>query len=391
MRSAQSIVTDIMNKFYDVKETKSAVLVKDDRFREDATRSGTHRTISDRPLTTYKDVVYNIEEYMKIYEENKEQSERRGFKRWIWQKLEKNELVHYGLTKDQLSLTEKKLYTQRRFLEISVLYDKITGNTIPLKDLIISVNHSPHRYYGEIQNRVNTLIDEATNEELVPLFMTITLPSEYHPFKLINKKLVKNQKFNGTRPREAAKMLTKRFAMLRNDRALREIPKNQRIYFGVVEPYQSGTPHKHILFYVPKWSTSRVIEAFKRLFPQKGNDIQYDLRNAGAYVMKYVNKTLPNSQGKSRTKKAKYLNAWYAHNRITRFSSSRTLAPLYLYRLLYNQYTLKALTRMRKEKRLRVYATVDKPDVILEIFDGDELVYMKNENYTLEKHRGGGL
>lgn len=356
-----------------------------------ATTTHTH-TQSDAKaslLTTYKEVVYNIGEYLKEHDRYDEQDfQKKEFKYRLWKNLEDNKLVYYGLTKSQLTHIETKLRIQRSFLEISVLYDKITGNTIPLKGLIISANHSPHRYYGEIQNRVNTLIGEATQKELVPLFMTLTLPSEYHPFKLINKELIRNPKFNGTSPREAVKILTKRFAKLRNDRVFREMPKDQRIYFRVNEPHQSGTPHTHILFYVPQWSVERVIEAFKRLFPQKGNDIQYDLRNAGAYVMKYVNKTLPNSQGKSRTKKAKYLNAWYTHSRITRFSSSRTLAPLYLYRLLYKQYTLKALTRMRNDKRLRVYASVDKPDVILEIFDGDELVYLKNENYTIEKHRG---
>jgi len=31
---------------------------------------------------------------------------------------------------------------------------------------------------------------------------------------------------------------------------------------------------------------------------------------------------------------------------------------------------------------------VDDLNKIVEIFDGEELVYMKNENFTLEKHRG---
>jgi len=88
------------------------------------------------------------------------------------------------------------------------------------------------------------------------------------------------------------------------------------------------------------------------------------------------------------SKKDRYLNAWYSHHRVTRFSSSRTLAPLYLYRLLHHRYSLRALTKLRKDNVIRVLRPVDDLDKIAEIFEGEELIYMKNENYTLEKHRG---
>lgn len=339
-------------------------------------------------LTTYKEVVYNFQENQKDYEQIKSNLDRITFKRRIWQNLSNKSIIYYGLTKKQLEVNETKLMLQRRFLNLSTLYDKQTGNMIPLRDLVISANHSPHRYYSEVQNRVNTLVGEAERKNLVPIFMTITLPSEYHPFKLINKKLVTNPKFDGTSPREAVKALTKRFARLRNDRALRDIGKDNRMYFRVNEPHQSGTPHTHILYYIPKESVTRVISAFKRLFPQKGNDIQTNLRSAVAYVMKYINKTLPKSKSDKLSKKDRYLNAWYSHHRVTRFSSSRTLAPLYLYRLLHHRYSLRALTKLRKDGRIRIFAPVDDLNKIVEIFEGEELIYMKNENYSLDKHRG---
>jgi len=339
-------------------------------------------------LTTYKEVVYNFAKNQKDYEQIQSNLDRIAFKRRIWQNLSNKKIIYYGLTQKQLEVNENKLLLQRRFLNLSVLYDKQTANMIPLHDLVISANHSPHRYHAEVQNRVNTLIGEAERKELVPLFMTITLPSEYHPFKLVNKKLVENPKFDGTPPREAVKALTKQFARLRNDRALRDIEKENRIYYRVNEPHQSGTPHTHILYYVPKESVNRVISVFKRLYSDKGNDIKSDLRNAGAYVMKYINKTLPKSKEGKLSKKDKYLNAWYSHHRITRFSSSRTLAPLYLYRLLHHRYSLRALTKLRKEGRIRVFAPVDDLNKIAEIFEDEELIYVKNENYTLEKHRG---
>jgi hypothetical protein len=260
---------------------------------------------------------------------------------------------------------------------------------IPLKDLVISANHSPHRYYAEVQNRVNTLIEDAELKNLVPVFMTLTLPGEFHPYRMNGKKLVPNHRFNGTPPREAVKELTRRFARLRNDRSLRDIPKDQRIYFRVNEPHQSGTPHTHILYFIPPESVGRVVEAFHRLFPGKGNDIQTDIYNPVGYMMKYILKTLPRSAKSRRRKKSRYLHAWYSHNRITRFSSSRTLAPLYLYRLLYKRYSLRALTRLWRNRDIRVFRPIDDLDTIAEIFEGDDLIYMRNDNFTLEKHRGG--
>jgi len=339
-------------------------------------------------LTTYKEVVYNFAEYKRDSEQIKSNLDHISFKKQIWKNLDDKKIICYGLTKKQLEINETKIALQRRFLNLSVLYDKQTANMIPLKDLVISPNHSPHRYHAEIQNRVNTLIGEAERKGLVPIFMTITLPSEYHPFRLRNKTLERNPKFNGTPPKEAVKALTKRFAKLRNDRALRDIEKDNRMYFRVNEPHQSGTPHTHILYYIPKESISRVKNAFKRLYPEKGNDIQSNLRNDAAYVMKYINKTLPKSKADKLTKKDRYLNTWYSHHRVTRFSSSRTLAPMYLYRLLHHRYSLRALTKLRKENVIRVFRPIDDLTKIAEIFEGEELIYVKNENYTLEKHRG---
>jgi len=310
----------------------------------DQARSATLRAGVARSLTTYKEVVYNFEKYKEDYEKLSSNLQRSEYRQRVWRYLSEKKIVHYGLTQKQLEMTEQKLDLQRRFLNLSILYDKITGNMIPLRDLIISPSHSPHRYHSEIQNRIHTLTEVAEQKGLVPLFMTITLPSQYHPFKLVDKKLVPNPKYD-------------------------------------------GTPHTHILYYVPKDAVERVKKAFKRLYPQKGNDIQSGLRSAAAYVMKYINKTLPRSKAKRLSKKEKYLNAWYSHHRITRFSSSRTLAPMYLYRLLYSRYSLKALTRLVNNHRIRVFRPIDDLNKIAEIFEDEELIYMKNDNYTLEKHR----
>ena len=89
--------------------------------------------------------------------------------------------------------------------------------------------------------------------------------------------------------------------------------------------------------FVPKSSVDRVVNAFKRLFDDRANDIQTNIENVTSYIIKYINKTLPLSKKENLSKNEKYLNAWYCKHTIIRFNCSRTLAPLSLYRLLHEK------------------------------------------------------
>ncbi len=292
----------------------------------------------------------------------------------------------YGLTSKDYQQVQQKLKNQRDFLRYSYLYDKVLEKRLPLESIVISAYHNPERYYAEIQNRVNTLVNEAQRRGLVPIFMTLTLPGEYHRMKHDRfGNLVENEDYNGTEPREAVKVLTKMFAKLRQDRVLKELSKEERIYYRVNEPHKDGTPHTHILLYVPADRVARVIRAFRRLFDPKANDIQTDIKDASAYVMKYINKTLPLSKKEKLSDTERYLNAWYSKHRIIRFNSSKTLAPLKLYRLLYRRFSLCALTKLHRNKELTIYVPIDDDNKIMEIFDGDELLYMRNENFIINR------
>jgi len=293
----------------------------------------------------------------------------------------------YGLSEGDLISVKQKIRKQNNFLNYSYLMDNHSGQTFSLKECIVSSNHNPKRYHGEIQNRINTLEKEATEAGLTPVFLTMTLPGEFHPTKQTRTKAtIRNPKYNGVEPKEAVKVLTKMFGKLRHDRALKELTKMQRMYYRVNEPHKDGTPHTHILLFIPADRIARVERAFYRLFNPKGNKFVKDIRNAASYIMKYINKTLPMSK-EQRTKEDEYLNAWYIKNRVNRFCSSRSTAPMYLYRMLHNHYTLYALTQVRKRKELKVLCYVG-DDKIQEIWHGEELLFMRDENFTLHTIRG---
>lgn len=285
----------------------------------------------------------------------------------------------YGLTADDLKVAKAKIKAQSDFLEYSYIKNSSTGQQFSLKDCIVSSNHNPHRYYGEIQNRINTLEQEATNANLTPVFLTLTLPSEFHKMKTTrNGKLIKNPRYNGTEPKEAVKILTKMWARLRHDRSLKDLTKMQRMYYRVNEPHKDGTPHTHILLFIPSERIDRVEKAFNHLYNKKANKFEKNIRSATSYIMKYINKTLPMSK-KKLTKQDEYLNAWYIKNRVNRFCASRSTAPMYLYRMINHRYTLYALTQVQKGNSLKILVTLD-TEKIMEIWDDGELLYMRNEN-----------
>ena len=300
---------------------------------------------------------------------------------------------YYGMTQKDFEQVQRKLKKQDEFLKTTFYHDKIRNVDIPLKNLIVSANHNPNRYYAQIQNIVNTMALEAKVNQLTPIFMTVTLPSEYHKMRKHKRtgKLIRNPKFidDGLHtPREGAKELTRMIAKLRNERTLRKIPKDFKHYYRVNEPHEDGTPHAHILMFVPAMYVEGIEKSFNRLFKnttqtKKANDIQLVVNNAPAYVMKYINKTLPLSKQDTLSEKDKYINAWYSHNKIRRFCSSRTLAPMTLYKLLNSRYTLRQLTHKKRSGELREIVLADDRTKIMELFDGDELIYEKNINFSI--------
>jgi len=294
---------------------------------------------------------------------------------------ENDVIKHYGLTESDFDFVSLKLKIQKEFLNSHYLFDTTKKTKIFLSEVIISSNHNANRYYAQVQNRVNTLNKVAKKMNLVPLFLTLTLPSRFHPQKQkskYDKTLIDNPKFDGTSTRQASKYLTKMFKKLRDDRAYRG---GKKIYFRVVEPHKDGTPHTHILLFVKKNRVEKMIDAFHRLYPSKTNKIETDIKSGASYIMKYINKTLPLSKQKNLSQSDKYLNAWYAKNRIVRFSSSRTLAPLKIYKLLHQKFDLYALTEAISNQKIQIIT--DDSDKIIKILSGSELLYTKNENLVI--------
>jgi len=143
----------------------------------------------------------------------------------------------------------------------------------------------------------------------------------------------------------------------------------------------------HILLFIPKDHIDRVEIAFKRLFIQVGNKFEKNILSASSYIMKYINKTLPMSKGQI-SESEQYINAWYIKHRVNRFCSSRSTAPMYLYRLLHKRFTLFGLTQVHKGDSLRFGVSIDDEKKIMRIWDDHELIYSSHDNISVKTIRG---
>ncbi len=100
----------------------------------------------------------------------------------------------YGLSEIAKQETLNKVKKSKEYIETHGL--EFEGKFIPFAVLTKNAWHNSHKYVAELQNRANSLSKYATDKGLVNIFITLTLPSEYHKMKTLKSgKLIHNPKF----------------------------------------------------------------------------------------------------------------------------------------------------------------------------------------------------
>lgn len=237
--------------------------------------------------------------------------------------------LKYNLTLSDIQTVDKKIEYQKKFLEEFVLdcFDK----DFNLLDSSMSANINPKKYFAEVNNRVNSLFKYAQMLDLYPVFLTQTCPPQFH---------INSKKYDGSSVRDSVRYLSSRWASFLRLKIFKNIKKainHNMIYIRVIEPHKDGTPHAHVLIFIPKNFILPLKKVFKRHFSVDGaSKLAQDYRytwsghsgGAVAYIMKYINKTFKHALEDKMTLEAYY----YAFHSIRRFTTSQTLLPLYVHR-----------------------------------------------------------
>ena len=284
----------------------------------------------------------------------------------------------FGITSKSRKVALQKVDNTRLFLDNNFV--EIGGESFAYSQFFKNSFINADRYIAEINNRVNSLYNYARSRELENLFLTLTLPSEYHSLKTLQSgKVVTNKKYGGRKilftckhpitkkkikfnnpkenrekhyPKQASKQLSKMFKKILDDSNWKKINRDDRVYFRVTEPHKDGCPHLHVSIFIPKDKIRTIANVIAHIFPAPASKVETDVKNPVAYLMKYILKTLDDLRADNQ--KITDLTLWYILHGICRMYTSRTLISLDVYRVLGGRYTLNELSVMYKEKEISV-------------------------------------
>jgi hypothetical protein len=293
----------------------------------------------------------------------------------------------YDMTEQKILKAKYKIKANKAYMKSHgiVLNDKI----IPFSDFVANSYINSDRYIAELQHRAWSIYEYAKSRSLSNIFITLTLPTEWHKLKTFKNKLIPNPKFGGRKyitiikkikffnahviqrvpyiepkldysntidkytPRNASKELTNLYDKIQNQRIYRSIDKNDKCYFRVIEPHKNGSPHLHISLFAPESFVDGLSKKVKELFPGIQSKVETNVNKPVSYLLKYVLKTLDDLRRPDADLTA--LSLWYVYHGISRFYTSRTFVALDVYRSLKGMYTLNELTQSYQSNEISVY------------------------------------
>lgn len=273
----------------------------------------------------------------------------------------------YGICEEKRVYIDQKINRNKEFLRNLTFYTD-DFKLVSMFDSDLNANLSPERYFAEVNNRVNVLFKYARELSLVPAFLTLTAPSEYH---------FSSKNYNGSSPRETALFLSKLWHKFICLKVIQNIKKNSghnMVYIRVYEPHKSGVPHLHAMIFLPKVFLNDVKKVFYSYFRDKfqikqlkflarfDKHFKYDgVTGAIAYILKYMNKTFMSAKDNLMSPEAYY----FAYHGIRRFITSQTLIPLWIYRKIKHDVNNRDLYKLTKEyKKGLISASFNKEYII---------------------------
>lgn len=205
-----------------------------------------------------------------------------------------------------------------------------------------------YKEYSKItEQRAITIQELARRNEFCSVFITLTLPSHFHPFRSISTPkgrlyVEENKDFAFNSIKEA---VTNGYKELNNIyqtfyKRVKNYTKDDLYYIKAIENHQTTIPHLHLVLYFPLEKFDFVKGVFKRVvehFELNRTDFEEvsfkeNINYASKYLLKYIIKDLNNSTD---ILKARILDGWKRYHRIRVLTTSQLPLNVMVYKKIY--------------------------------------------------------
>jgi len=199
----------------------------------------------------------------------------------------------------------------KEFLSKKVIYNALLGTLQTIR-----YNKEWYLRQSYIYNtiKIDELNEQSIENDLVPIFITLTCPAEHHPSS--------NEYNPFISVKDSYEFLLDIFRNVYNNFKVNQKRIENMKFIRVIEPHKSFVPHLHAIIYVPASSVDNFKNHFNNQVKRYSlKQVDYKVldtaRYAVTYLLKYVQKTLEGDD---------VVRGWAIHHGLTRLFTMSNLS-----------------------------------------------------------------